>query len=150
MGQRKGKYHKYIETPEKMWELFEAYRDEVKGSPKLRQDYVGKDAVKVNRELEKPLTFDGFQNYLDREDIISDVTDYFENTDNRYEDYKRICARIKREIRDDQITGGMCGIFVPQITQRLNNLVEKVQEDGTKKLIIEVEYGDGKNQNKTE
>lgn len=150
MGQRKGKYHKYIETPEKMWELFEAYKAEVKADPYRVNDFVGKDATEVERKKEKPITFDGFQNYLDRENIISDVTDYFENTDKRYNNYVRICARIKREIRDDQITGGMCGIYVPQITQRLNNLVEKIQEDGTKKVIIEVEYGDGKNKDKTE
>jgi hypothetical protein len=150
MGQRKGKYHKYIETPEKMWELFEAYKVTVKGSPIKKQDFVGKDADEVERKLERPLTFEGFQNYLADSDIISDVTDYFDNRTKAYDDYTKVCARIKRTIRQDQIEGGMVGIYNPSITQRLNNLVEKVQEDGTKKVIIEVEYGDGKNQDKTE
>ena len=118
---------KYIETPERMWELFIAYKKEIKGSPILIKDWVGKDGDQVNREKEKPLTMEGFQNFLDDQGIITDVTDYFENKDGRYNDYVRICSRIKRNIKQDQIEGGMAGIYNPSITQRLNNLVEKTE-----------------------
>ena len=40
----------------------------------------------------------------------------------------------------DQIEGGMAGIYNPSITQRLNNLVEKVQEDGNKNITVKVKY----------
>jgi hypothetical protein len=50
---------------------------------------------------------------------------YFDNTDNRYLDYRTVCSYIKREIRNDQISGGMVGQYNPSITQRLNNLTEK-------------------------
>jgi hypothetical protein len=56
MGKRK-----YIETPNKMWEYFQAYKKEVKDSPILVQDYVGKDGTAVYRQKEKPLTLDGFE-----------------------------------------------------------------------------------------
>ena len=117
---------KYIETPEKMWEHFLAYKKQVKENPIIVKDWVGKDADTVYREKEKPLTFIGFQNYLDDENIITDVTDYFENKDGRYADYVRICSRIKRNIQDDQIGGGMVGIYNPSITQRLNGLTDNV------------------------
>jgi hypothetical protein len=68
---------------------------------------------------------EGFLNYLDENGIITDATDYFENKEDRYTDYIRICRRIRRTIRQDQIEGGMAGIYNPSITQRLNNLVEK-------------------------
>lgn len=116
---------KNIETPEIMWEHFLAYKKQVKDNPIIVKDWVGKDATNVYREKEKPLTFVGFQNYLDDNDIITDVTDYFENKDNRYSDFIRICSRIKRNIQDDQIAGGMVGIYNPSITQRLNGLVDK-------------------------
>lgn len=115
---------KYIETPEKMWDYFLAYKEQVKNNPIIVKDWVGKDAIDVYRPKEKPLTFVGFQNYLDDQNIITDVTDYFENKDNRYNDYIRICSRIKRNIQEDQISGGMAGIYNPSITQRLNNLAE--------------------------
>lgn len=117
--------HKYIESPGKMWEYFLAYKKEVKNNPALVQDFVGKDAEMVYRQREKPLTFIGFQNWLDDNDIITDVTDYFENKDNRYSNYIHICSRVKRNITNDQITGGMVNIYNPSITQRLNGLVER-------------------------
>lgn len=135
---------KYIESPDKMWELFSLYKKNVKESPIIIKDWVGKDSEEVYREKERPLTFIGFQNWLDDNEIISDVTDYFENKNNSYLDYVRICSRIKRNIQDDQICGGMVGIYNPSITQRLNNLVEKIQQEhsgeiqGGKTLIIKV------------
>jgi hypothetical protein len=43
----------------------------------------------------------------------------------RYGDYVSICTRIRKNIRQDQIEGGMTGIYNTSITQRLNNLTEK-------------------------
>ena len=51
---------KYIETPEKLWELFLLYAKEVKSKPTLVHDFVGKDASEVRREKENPLTIEGF------------------------------------------------------------------------------------------
>ena len=35
--------HKYIESPERMWELFTLYRDEVKSNPRKKMVFGGKD-----------------------------------------------------------------------------------------------------------
>ena len=117
--------HKYIETPEKMWEYFEAYKEEIKKSPIKVQDYVGKDGDMVYRDRERPLTIEGFQNYCRRN--VGCVHDYFANTNDAYNDYSSICRAIRDEIRQDQIEGGMVNIYNPSITQRLNNLTDKVQ-----------------------
>lgn len=117
--------HKKIETPEILWQHFLDYRDKVKDEPMLVHDFVGKYGDSVNRKKEKPLTMVGFQNHLDDMDIITDVTDYFENKEGRYSLFVRICSRIRRTIAEDQITGGMCGVYNTSITQRLNGLVEK-------------------------
>jgi len=119
--------HKYIETPEKMWELFEQYRAKTKSNPRKKMVFVGKDGNKDYELLETPLTFEGFYNYC--YDTIGCIDQYFENRDNRYADYVAICSRIKREIREDQITGGMVGQYNPSITQRLNGLVDKKEID---------------------
>lgn len=118
---------KKIESPEKLWEYFMAYKKEVKGSPILVQDYVGKNAEMVYREKEKPLTVDGFECWCYDNDIISDLSNYFANSDNNYSDYSTICSRIRKAVRTDQIEGGMAGIYNPSITQRLNSLTEKVE-----------------------
>jgi hypothetical protein len=131
--------HKYIETPEKMWELFEEYKNQIKTNPIKVQDYVGKDGDMVYRDRERPLTIEGFQNYCRRN--VGCVHDYFANTNKAYDDYSSICRAIRDEIRQDQIEGGMVNIYNPSITQRLNNLKE-TNETETKGEII-VKYVDG-------
>jgi hypothetical protein len=53
------------------------------------------------------------------------VEQYFSNREGAYSAYLGICSRIKKEIRNDQIEGGMIGQYNPSITQRLNGLTEK-------------------------
>lgn len=122
---------KYIESPLKLWELFTSYKKEVKDNPIIIKDWVGKDADQVEREREKPLTMVGFECYvMENTDITyPDLTNYFENKDKRYSEYIPISSRIKAEIKNDQITGGMTMIYSQNITARLNNLVEKTQTD---------------------
>lgn len=121
--------NKYIETPEKMWEYFLAYKKQVKSNPIRVQDYVGKDAEMVYREKERPLTIDGFECWCHDNAIISDLSNYFANSDNKYSDYSTICHAIKKAVRNDQIEGGLAGIYNPSITQRLNGLVEKQETE---------------------
>jgi hypothetical protein len=141
--------HKTIETPEQMWELFEAYKKTVAKNPILIQDYVGKDGQMVYRERQRPLTMEGFENYC--EDNICFVHQYFVNQEQRYGDYVNICSRIRRTIRQDQIEGGMASIYNPSITQRLNNLTEKTDVTTNGKELNEIKItivgGDSSNEN---
>jgi len=120
-----GRY-KLIDSPEKMWELFSKYKVWVLQNPILIEDYVGKDALRVMREKPRPLTMEGFECFVaDIDGMPFGLQHYFANTDNGYEDFLTICSRIRSVIRQDQISGGMAGIYNPSITQRLNGLVEK-------------------------
>lgn len=112
-----------VESPEKMWELFEAYKKEVKSKPVRKMVFVGKDGSKDWEERERPLTIDGFKNYC--WGIVGDITNYLHTND--YEEFSNICSRIKSEVRNDQIDGGMVNIYNPSITQRLNSLTEKTE-----------------------
>lgn len=121
--------HKYIETPERMWELFEAYKSEVKNNPRKKHVFVGKDGNSDFEMLERPLTIEGFECWCYDNGIIGDLSHYFANTNDRYSEYLTICSRIRKAIRKDQIEGGMVGQYNPSITQRLNGLTEKVQNE---------------------
>lgn len=124
--------HKYIESPEKMWELFEAYKANRK--PREIQKAT---ATGVKSEWHTPpLTMEGFENYCEEE--VGCVHQYFVNQDNAYNEYLNICSRIKRMIRQDQIEGGMVGQYNPSITQRLNGLTEKTDVTTNGKEINEI------------
>jgi hypothetical protein len=116
---------KYIETPEKMWQLFLDYAAHTKDHPITVKDFIGPKAITVHRELQKPLTMEGFENFVADQGLNLSLEQYFSNTENRYEKYIAICSRIRKSIRQDQIEGGMTGIYNTSITQRLNNLTEK-------------------------
>lgn len=119
--------HKYIETPERLWELFEIYAKKTKETPITVHDFVGKDGRSDYREKERPLTIEGFECYLYDEGIIGDLSNYFANSNDKYSEFSTICSRIRKVVRNDQIQGGMTGIYNPSITQRLNGLVEKTE-----------------------
>lgn len=116
---------KYIETPEKMWELFEAYVKHVKCNPRTKVEYVGKDGDRVETPLETPLTMCGFECYVADQGGPMTLEHYFANSESAYGDYRTICKRVRNQIREDQISGGMVGQYNASITQRLNNLKEQ-------------------------
>lgn len=121
--------NKYIETPEKMWQLFVEYKRQVKSNPTIIKDWVGKDADEIYREREKPLTMVGFECFVcDNTDIsYPDLTEYFNSNNDSYKDYFPISSRILAEIKNDQISGGMTMIYSQSLTARLNNLAEKTE-----------------------
>jgi len=128
-----------IESPEKMWEYFLAYKNKIKNSPFVVTDWVGGMAKEVSRHKEKPLTLEGFSVYCFEHGIVHRIHDYFGNKNEAYNDFSEICHAIKEVIRQDQIEGGMAGIYNPSITQRLNNLVEKNE---TKVHVEQPFFGD--------
>jgi hypothetical protein len=74
--------------------------------------------------LEAPLTLSGFRVFCHDHSLV--VQDYFANYEGRYSAFTTICSRIEEAIRMDQIEGGMVGQYNASITQRLNNLTERV------------------------
>lgn len=115
--------HKYIETPEAMWELFLKYIRWTKENPRYQYSLSNKTGEATAIPLERPLSQVGFRSFA--ADEGSTVTDYFSNKDGRYSEYATICHRIEEAIRRDQIEGGMVGQYNASITQRLNGLTEK-------------------------
>jgi len=127
---------KYIETPEKLYEIFQEYKKSLK--PREIQKATPKGVV--SEWHTPPLTMEGFEVFVYNWEGIESkgVEQYFSNRDGRYLAYVDICSRIKKEIRRDQIEGGMVGQFNPSITQRLNGLTEKTDVTTQGERISEI------------
>ena len=141
--------NKYIESPEKFWELFQGYKKETKANPfylvEQRRGQVNIKAFKgvdldsladeiadatnpvVELPVQKPLTMVGFECYCMEHTKITypDLTDYFEGKIKSYEDYLPISTRIRKEIEQDQLTLGLCNLINPSLTARINGYVDK-------------------------
>jgi hypothetical protein len=116
-----------FKEPKDLQKVWEEYKDniEVQQLKWQKIQYVGKEGNRVTDPVKIPYTFEGLKRYCwDNE--IGCIEQYFTNQDNCYKDFMGICSRIKNEIRENQIIGGMNGFFNPSITQRLNGLSDKL------------------------
>jgi hypothetical protein len=111
--------------PEEIEKAFNDYKENLKeeGKQWLKIQYVGKDGERKADAQKVPLTMEGFERFCyDRYGVVEQ---YFKNKDGYYDLFVPICSRVKKEIRENQITGGLLGFYNPSITQRLNSLVDK-------------------------
>jgi hypothetical protein len=109
---------KYIETPEKLLELFKEYVKHSVENPMYRIDYVGKEGKQVKTPLETPVTFDEFEIYLFQKEIINDLGDYSKNKDGRYSEYAPIIAYIRKFCFNHNFKGAAVKLFDPNLIAR--------------------------------
>jgi len=125
-----------LDSPEQLYELFKKYKEDVKANPRIKSVFGGKEFEERAEPLERPLTMEGFEIFC--WDNVGEVEQYFKNIDKRYTEYIPICSRIRKEIREDQITGGMVGQYNASITQRLNNLKEQVEQTNIEQPLFKL------------
>jgi hypothetical protein len=128
-------------SPDELELAWQAYKDhlieEAHKWPKVQ--YVGKDGERVEDYPRLPLTQQGFEVFCYKN--YGCVEQYFKNPNGVYDEFIPVCSHIKKEREENQITGGLLNIYNASITQRLNNLVEKVEDvtpQKPKKIIVKV------------
>ena len=75
---------------------------------------------------------------------VGDVEQYFKNINKAYDEFLPICSHIRKEIRRDQIEGGMVGQYNASITQRLNGLKEQVEQTNIEQPLFKLDADDNK------
>ena len=132
-----------LDSPEQLYELFIRYKEDVKANPRIKSVFGGKEFEERAEPLERPLTMEGFELFC--WDEVGQVEQYFKNIDKRYEEFIPICSRIRKEIRRDQIEGGMVGQYNPSITQRLNGLKEQVEQTNIEQPLFNLHDNNNSN-----
>ena len=117
-----------FKEPEAMQIAWDEYLADLKKQSNewLKIQYVGKDGNRKEDGVKVPKTLEGFKRFCYKK--YGEIGQYFKNQDNIYNNFIPICSRIREEIREDQILGGLLGFYNPSITQRLNGLIEKVEQ----------------------
>lgn len=110
--------NKFIETPEKMYQLWQEYKQWVKENPYIKNDFKSsrEGVVEVQLKQERPVTISGFEGWLSENNIISHISDYMANTNGIYNDYIEVCARIKAENKARLLSGALAHVFNPNLT----------------------------------
>lgn len=117
--------HKYIETPDKLWEYFEDYVNHERDNPMFKTEYVGKDGDRVLTPLQVPITFEGFECYLADKGYISDLGDYSSNKNNSYSEFSTIIKRIRNNCFSQNFKGAAVGLFSATLISRKLGLSDK-------------------------
>ena len=118
---------KKIKEPKQLEEIFKEYKTYTKTNPRFKYHLNQRTGDMVGEPLEVPYTIEGFEIFC-HDKYNFTAKHYLENTNKAYEDFCTISIRIRKEIRDDQIKGGMVGQYNPSITARLNALKEQIEQ----------------------
>lgn len=118
-----------FKTPEDLEKAFNEYKLDLKEQAKdwLKIQYVGKEGERKADAQKVPMSLEGFEVFC--YDRYGNVGQYFDNKGEYYNDFVAICSRVRKEIKANQITGGLLGFYNPSITQRLNGLVDRKELD---------------------
>lgn len=120
---------KYIETPEKLWDLFKAYVQFEAENPMKRTDYVGKNGIAVKTELETPITFEGFECYLADRDVIQDLGDYSNAENESYAAYRPTITRIRKNCFVHNFKGAAVRLFDANLIAKKLGLIAKSETE---------------------
>lgn len=132
-----------FQTEKDLWLAFQSYKLDLvrQANEWLKLQYVGKEGERKTDAQKVPKTLEGFYSFCYGH--YGYVHQYFENKDGYYNEFVEVCSRIKNEIREDQIIGGLLGFYNPSITQRLNNLRDgvDVKTEGEKTVTVKFKKG---------
>jgi len=120
-----------FKTPEELEKAFIKYKEDLMEQAKewLKISYVGREGEQKKDAQKVPMTMEGFERFCYKN--YGGVNHYFDNKEGYFTNFGTICSRIKSEIRENQIIGGLLGFYNPSITQRLNSLVDKSESKTT-------------------
>jgi hypothetical protein len=123
--------HKYIETPERLLEMWDEYKASL-GNDTIEQASSRGDVVSLS--VKKPLLRQGFEAFVYRKYGFL-VKQYLDNQDGLYSEYMGVITCIRQEWENDQITGSLTGLYKsPNLVARLNGLAEKTQNEQNVKI----------------
>lgn len=124
---------KLFATPELLWEAAKEYFEWCDNNPVLKEDYVGKDADRVERQLQRPYTISGLCIYLDASRHW-----WNEFRANATKDFLEVITRIDEIIYSQKFDGAAVGVFNQSIIARDLGLVDKKEVENTGNIILNV------------
>lgn len=130
--------HKYIETPERLLELFEEYVRHEQENPLYKRDYVGKDGLAVDTPLVTPITFEGFEVYLFQKKVINDLGDYASDKDERYSEYSTIITYIRKFCYSNNFKGASVNLFNANLIAKKLGISEKIETKQVDKFDFDI------------
>lgn len=111
---------KLFASPELLWAAAVEYFEWCEDNPLYEKDWVGKDAIEVNKPKMRAFTMQGLCLYLDCNTVYFN---HFEDSlkgkdDQQSKDFSQIVTRIREIIYNQKFTGAASGFFNANIIAR--------------------------------
>lgn len=121
---------KIFETPDILFEACCEYFTWCEDNSLLEHDYVGKDAVEINRRKMRAFTIQGLCIFLHvNTDYFSDFKDNLKGkNDDLSKDFSRIITQVMDIIYNQKFTGAAAGFLNPNIIARDLGLADKKEQ----------------------
>lgn len=122
-----------IKDPQQLWELACEYFERCAGTPWLKRDYKGKDAIEVDIPTSTPFLWAGLDDYVFEKGIISNLKDYRTGSRNKdfkdgaYWEFSEVIRAIDDIMRRQKLEGAMVGAYNPNLVARLEGLADKTE-----------------------
>lgn len=122
---------KLFASPDLLWKAACEYFEATDARKWVKKDWVGKDAIEVDRETAPPYTMEGLCLYLDCN------LDYFNRfyralegkDDQESKDFCHIVMRVKQIVYQQKFEGAAVGTYNPSIIARDLGLRDKVETE---------------------
>ena len=128
-----------FKTAKDLEKAFEEYKAFTDAHPfEVVTIFKGEESI---RRIPHPYTLCGFMVFCE----LGEWRDFARYTRERGEDFSAVISRIEVEVREQQVAGGMGGVYNSNLTARLNGLTDK--KDLTSKgeqIDLKFEIVDGK------
>lgn len=110
--------HKNIKTPEELWKLFQEFKKWLYENPLIDIQVHNKTGELIQVPKQRPLTWERFDTWIMDKGILQDLEDYRLNTDGRYEEFKGVISRIRKEMYSNKFEGATVNMFNANIIAR--------------------------------
>lgn len=128
-----------IESPERLEELFIKYKVWASQNPWIKKDFIksGEFAGQiVDLPTERPLTEWGLAVFIGMS--RSNLIEY-----SKRPEFQDIYARIKDEMSEQKISGGLSGAYNPMLVSRIEGIAENQNLNLSGKVVIDIEDDSG-------
>lgn len=107
-----------FQEPDQLWQAFLRYEKHTKAQPRLVMDFVGSEGRTVYRQKEVPLTFCGFELWLQEEGLCHGLSNYTKASSKHHQRFSEVLRMVKTCCAADIIEGALVGIYKPHLAWR--------------------------------
>lgn len=118
-------------TPDILWDAACEYFEYVQNNPLLEHDFVGKDAIEVDKRKMRAMTLAGLCLYLDVNTVYFNQFEYsLEGKDDDVsKEYSKVIARIRDVIWTQKFEGAAAGLLNANLISRELGIADKTETD---------------------